>query len=159
MPLSFLPGELLHQTVLLKIKQKYMKVTVCREAHFNAAHRIFNPAWDDLKNKEVFGLCSLPNYHGHNYDLVVKLTGAINPETGYVFDMKKLKEIIDEHIVQRYDHKNLNLDVPDFNHLIPSAENIAVTVWNILREKISREYAIQVVLYETERNFVEYSGI
>jgi 6-pyruvoyltetrahydropterin/6-carboxytetrahydropterin synthase len=136
-----------------------MKVTVCREAHFNAAHRIFNPAWDDLKNKEVFGLCSLPNYHGHNYDLVVKLTGAINPETGYVFDMKKLKEIIDEHIVQRYDHKNLNLDVPDFNHLIPSAENIAVTVWNILREKISREYAIQVVLYETERNFVEYSGI
>jgi 6-pyruvoyltetrahydropterin/6-carboxytetrahydropterin synthase len=136
-----------------------MKVTVCREAHFNAAHRIFNPAWDDLKNKEVFGLCSLPNYHGHNYDLVVKLTGMINPETGYVFDMKKLKEIIDEHIVQRYDHKNLNLDVPDFNHLIPSAENIAVTVWNILREKISREYAIQVVLYETERNFVEYSGI
>jgi 6-pyruvoyltetrahydropterin/6-carboxytetrahydropterin synthase len=136
-----------------------MKVTVCREAHFNAAHRIFNPAWDDLKNKEVFGLCSLPNYHGHNYDLVVKLTGMINPETGYVFDMKKLKEIIDEHIVQRYDHKNLNLDVPDFNHLIPSAENIAVTIWNILREKISREYAIQVVLYETERNFVEYSGI
>jgi 6-pyruvoyltetrahydropterin/6-carboxytetrahydropterin synthase len=136
-----------------------MKVTVCREAHFNAAHRIFNPAWDDLKNREVFGLCSLPNYHGHNYDLVVKLTGAINPETGYVFDMKKLKEIIDEHIVQRYDHKNLNLDVPDFNHLIPSAENIAVTIWNILREKISREYALQVVLYETERNFVEYSGI
>jgi 6-pyruvoyltetrahydropterin/6-carboxytetrahydropterin synthase len=135
-----------------------MKVTVCREAHFNAAHRIFNPAWDDLKNREVFGLCSLPNYHGHNYNLVVKLTGEINQETGYVFDMKKLKEVIDEHIVERYDHKNLNLDVPDFTSLIPSAENIAVTIWNILREKISREYAIQVVLYETDRNFVEYSG-
>ena len=135
-----------------------MKVTVCRESHFNAAHRIFNPAWDDHKNEEVFGLCSLPNYHGHNYDLVVKLTGDIDPETGYVFDMKKLKDIIDEFIVKRYDHKNLNLDVPDFAKLIPSAENIAVSIWNILREKISKAYAIQVILYETQRNFVEYSG-
>jgi 6-pyruvoyltetrahydropterin/6-carboxytetrahydropterin synthase len=135
-----------------------MKVTVCRKSHFNAAHRIFNPAWDERKNEEVFGLCSLPNYHGHNYDLIVKLTGEINPETGYVFDMKILKEIIDEFIVNRYDHRNLNLDVPDFVSLIPSAENIAVAIWNILREEISRELAIQVVLYETERNFVEYSG-
>jgi 6-pyruvoyltetrahydropterin/6-carboxytetrahydropterin synthase len=135
-----------------------MKVTVSRKSHFNAAHRIFNPAWDDKKNEEVFGLCSLPNYHGHNYDLIVKLTGEVNPETGYVFDMKVLKEIVDEHIVRRYDHKNLNLDVEDFAHAIPSAENIAIAIWNILRGRIDRNYAIQVVLYETERNFVEYSG-
>jgi len=135
-----------------------MKVTVCRESHFNAAHRIFNPAWNDVKNEEVFGLCSLPNYHGHNYDLVVKLTGEVDPETGYVFDMKKLKDIIDEFIVKRYDHKNLNLDVPDFANLIPSAENIAISIWSILRENISSAYAIQVILYETQRNFVEYSG-
>jgi len=135
-----------------------MKVTVCRESHFNAAHRIFNPAWDDSKNAEVFGLCSLPNFHGHNYDLVVKLTGEISPETGYVFDMKKLKDIIDEHVVKRYDHKNLNLDVPEFATMIPSAENIAVSIWKILRNQISSEYKMQVVLYETPRNFVEYSG-
>ncbi|HJZ39080.1 MAG TPA: 6-carboxytetrahydropterin synthase [Bacteroidales bacterium] len=135
-----------------------MKATVCRKAHFNAAHRIFNPAWDDRKNEEVFGLCSLPNYHGHNYDLVVKLTGEISPDTGYVFDMKVLKEIIDEHVVRHYDHKNLNLDVADFASLIPSAENIAVAIWNRLRSKISSDYSLAVVLYETERNFVEYSG-
>jgi len=135
-----------------------MKATVCRKSHFNAAHRIFNPDWDDRKNEEVFGLCALPNYHGHNYDLVVKLTGEINPDTGYVFDMKELKEIVEEHIVKRYDHRNLNLDVADFTRLIPSAENIALVIWNILRQEISPAYAIQVVLYETERNFVEYSG-
>jgi len=135
-----------------------MKVTVCRQSHFNAAHRIFNPAWDDRKNEEVFGLCSLPNFHGHNYDLIVKLTGDVNDETGYVFDMKKLKDIVDENVVKRYDHKNLNLDVSDFAHIIPSAENIAVSIWNILREKISKAYTIQVILYETQRNFVEYSG-
>jgi 6-pyruvoyltetrahydropterin/6-carboxytetrahydropterin synthase len=135
-----------------------MKVTVCRKSHFNAAHRIFNPAWDDRKNQEVFGLCSLPNYHGHNYDLIVKLTGEINPETGYVYDLKVLKEIVDEHIIKQYDHKNLNMDVVDFLHLIPSAENIAVTIWNKLRTLIPAAYSIEVVLYETERNFVEYSG-
>src|SRR5512133_1065270 len=135
-----------------------MKVTLCHEAHFNAAHRIFNKKWDDRKNEEIFGLCSLPNYHGHNYDLVVKLTGEVNPETGYVYDMKKLKDIIDEHIVTRYDHKNLNLDVPDFTEITPSAENIAISIWNILRKQISTEFAINVVLYETPRNFVEYSG-
>ncbi|MBN2814865.1 MAG: 6-carboxytetrahydropterin synthase [Bacteroidales bacterium] len=135
-----------------------MKVTVCRKVHFNAAHRIFNPAWDDKRNEEVFGLCSLPHYHGHNYDLVVKLTGEVDPETGYVFDMKKLKDILDEYIVDRYDHKNLNVDVPEFRNTIPSAENIAIAIWNILREKIETCYTIQVVLYETERNFVEYSG-
>jgi 6-pyruvoyltetrahydropterin/6-carboxytetrahydropterin synthase len=135
-----------------------MKVTVCREAHFNAAHRIYNPAWDNQKNEEFFGLCSLPNYHGHNYDLIVKLTGEVDPDTGYVFDMKKLKEIIDEHVVSRYDHRNLNLDIPYFKDVIPSAENIAISIWNILRNKISSEYVIQVILYETPRNFVEYAG-
>jgi 6-pyruvoyltetrahydropterin/6-carboxytetrahydropterin synthase len=135
-----------------------MKATVCRKSHFNAAHRIFNPDWDDRRNEEVFGLCALPNYHGHNYDLVVKLTGEINPDTGYVFDMKELKEIVDEHIIKRYDHRNLNLDVDDFSHLIPSAENIAVVIWNILRNEIPPAYFIEVVLYETERNFVEYAG-
>ncbi len=135
-----------------------MKVTVCRETHFNAAHRIFNPAWDDRKNEEVFGLCALPNYHGHNYDLIVKLTGEVNPDTGYVFDMKVLKEIVKEHIVSRYDHRNLNLDVEDFRTTIPSAENIAIAIWNTLRDNIDQAYSIQVVLYETKRNFVEYSG-
>jgi len=135
-----------------------MRVTVCRKSHFNSAHRIFNPAWDARKNEEVFGLCSLPNYHGHNYDLVVKLTGEVNPETGYVFDMKALKEIVEDFVIRRYDHKNLNLDVEDFIHTIPSAENIAIAIWNILREKIDRTFTMQVILYETERNFVEYSG-
>jgi 6-pyruvoyltetrahydropterin/6-carboxytetrahydropterin synthase len=135
-----------------------MKVTICRKAHFNAAHRLFNPAWDDDKNNRVFGLCSSPNYHGHNYNLVVKLTGPVNPDTGYVFDMKELKDIIEAHVIRRYDHKNLNLDVEDFKNTIPSAEHIAVTIWKILREKIDNVYDIQVVLYETERNFVEYSG-
>jgi 6-pyruvoyltetrahydropterin/6-carboxytetrahydropterin synthase len=135
-----------------------MKVTICRKSHFNAAHRIFNPAWDDRKNEEVFGLCSLPNYHGHNYDLVVKVTGEIDPETGYVFDMKVLKDIVEAHVVKRYDHKNLNIDVDDFKSMIPSAENIAVAIWNILRNEIPAAYAIGVVLYETERNFVEYTG-
>jgi 6-pyruvoyltetrahydropterin/6-carboxytetrahydropterin synthase len=135
-----------------------MKVTVCRETHFNAAHRIYNKSWNDKKNEEVFGLCSLPNYHGHNYDLVVKLTGEVDPETGYVFDMKRLKDIVDEYVVNRYDHKNLNLDVSEFADTIPSAENIAISIWNIIRQQISKAYAIQVVLYETPRNFVEYSG-
>ena len=114
-----------------------MKVTVCRKSHFNAAHRILNPAWDDLKNQEVFGLCSLPNYHGHNYDLIVKLTGEVDAGTGYVYDLKKLKDLVDERIIRRFDHKNLNLDVPEFAVVIPSAENIAVTIWNILRGAIS----------------------
>jgi 6-pyruvoyltetrahydropterin/6-carboxytetrahydropterin synthase len=135
-----------------------MKVTVCRKSHFNAAHRLFNPRWDMQKNEQVFGLCTSPNYHGHNYDLLVKLRGEINPETGYVFDMKVLRDIIEDHIVNRYDHKNLNLDVDDFKNLNPSAENIAVTIWNILRREIDPQYAISVILYETERNFVEYSG-
>ena len=135
-----------------------MKVTVCRKSHFNAAHRLCNPSWDDAKNAKVFGVCNNPNYHGHNYDLVVKLTGEVNPETGYVFDMKDLKEIIEQEIITRYDHKNLNLDVDDFKHTNPTAENIAISIWNILRASIDTRYAIDVILFETERNFVEYSG-
>ena len=135
-----------------------MKVTVCRKSHFNAAHRLCNPSWDDTKNAKVFGVCNNPNYHGHNYDLVVKLTGEVNPETGYVFDMKDLKEIIEQEIITRYDHKNLNLDVDDFSHTNPTAENIAISIWNILRARIDTKYAIDVILFETERNFVEYSG-
>ena len=135
-----------------------MKVTICRKTHFNAAHRIFNPGWDDERNLSVFGLCSNPSYHGHNYDLVVKLTGEIDPDTGYVYDMKKLKEIVGDLIIDRFDHKNLNVDVEDFRNVIPTAENIAVRIWEILKANIPDKYKIKVILYETERNFVEFPG-
>lgn len=135
-----------------------MKVTICRKTHFNAAHRIFNPEWDDERNLSVFGLCSNPSYHGHNYDLVVKLTGEIDPVTGYVYDMKKLKEIVEELIIDRFDHRNLNVDVEDFRNVIPTAENIAVRIWEILTANIPDKYKIKVILYETERNFVEFPG-
>ena len=133
-----------------------MKVTVCREAHFNAAHRIYNPSWNDEKNAEVFGQCSLPNFHGHNYDLIVKLTGEINPETGYVFDMKVLKDIIEDHVISRYDHKNLNLDVEEFKWLNPTAENIAIVIYNLLRPHIAKHHELFIRLFETPRNYVEY---
>ncbi len=135
-----------------------MSVTVCRKAHFNAAHRLFNPKWDDAENEKTFGVCSNPNYHGHNYDLVVKVTGEIDPDTGFVMDINILKSIIEEIIIKRYDHKNLNLDVEDFKDKIPTAENIAVEIWNLLRAKISSRLGLKIVLYETERNFVEYDG-
>ena len=135
-----------------------MKVTVCRKEHFNAAHRLHNPDWDDAQNAEVFGKCNYPNFHGHNYDLTVKITGEINGETGYVMDTKVLKEIIREHIIERFDHRNLNVDIDEFRILNPTAENIAVIIWNILRRHIAPSYDLHVVLYETERNFVEYSG-
>ena len=134
------------------------KIAVYRKEHFNAAHRLHNPALSDSENALIFGKCNYANYHGHNYDLVVKVTGEINPETGYVFDLKELKEITEEYIIKRYDHRNLNLDVIEFAKTIPSAENIAVSIWNILRSKIDKAFDIRVVLYETERNFVEYSG-
>jgi len=135
-----------------------MKITACRKAHFNATHRLNNPNWSDDKNEKIFGSCNNPNYHGHNYDLIVKVKGEIDPETGYVMDMKLLKEIIDEHIVSRYDHKNLYLDVNDFSDLNPSAENIAIKIWQILRQNIHNDFELSIELYETERNFVEYSG-
>lgn len=135
-----------------------MKVTVSRRAHFNAAHRLFNPAWSDEKNAEVFGKCSYPNYHGHNYKLIVSIHGEINPETGYVYDLGKLKSIIENEIEERFDHKNLNLDTVEFRNLNPTAENIAVVIWNLLRPKIESSYLLKVELFETDRNSVEYSG-
>ncbi|MCS5489778.1 6-pyruvoyl trahydropterin synthase family protein [Algoriphagus limi] len=135
-----------------------MKVTVIRKEHFNAAHRLHNPNWSDEKNQAVFGKCNNPNFHGHNYDLHVMLRGEIDPETGYVYDMKLLSDLIKEHVLNRFDHKNLNLDTDEFKNLNPTAENIAVVIWNILREKIDRKYDLSIRLYETERNFVEYDG-
>lgn len=135
-----------------------MKVSVYRTAHFNAAHRLHNPNWSDEKNKTVFGLCNNPNYHGHNYELEVKVTGNIDPETGYVMDMKILKDIMEEEILSRFDHKNLNLDTPEFANLNPTAENIVVVIWQKLRRRIQPNFDLQVRLYETPRNYVEFSG-
>jgi 6-pyruvoyltetrahydropterin/6-carboxytetrahydropterin synthase len=132
---------------------------VCRRITFNSAHRLFNSAWSDEKNLEVFGKCSNPNYHGHNYVLETWIDGPIDQETGYVIDLKKLKLILNDEISERFDHRNLNLDCPEFAELKPSAENIAVVIWNILRSKIDAKFSISVKLWETENNVVEYSGI
>lgn len=133
-----------------------MKVKVSRKEHFNAAHRLFNAGWSDEKNLEVFGKCSYPNYHGHNYEVIVTLTGEPDKNTGYVFDMKVLSDIIKENVLKKFDHKNLNLDVPHFKDLNPTAENIVMVIWKILRDKIEPSLDLKVTLYETERNFVEY---
>ena len=135
-----------------------MEITVSRKAHFNAAHRLFNKNWSDEKNHKVFGKCNYKNYHGHNYELIVSVTGKINPETGYVMDMGELKKIIKNEIEERLDHKNLNLDVPHFSNTIPSAENICIYIYDILRDNIDTQFKLSVRLYETPRNFVEYSG-
>ena len=135
-----------------------MKVSIYRKEHFNAAHRLFNPNWSDETNNQVFGKCNNPSFHGHNYELVVQLKGEIDPDTGYVYDMKVLSEMIKKCVLNKFDHKNLNLDTDEFKHLNPSAENIAVVIWNILREKIDRKFELTIRLYETERNFVEYDG-
>jgi 6-pyruvoyltetrahydropterin/6-carboxytetrahydropterin synthase len=135
-----------------------MKITICRREHFNAAHRLYNSAWSEDRNNEIFGKCNNPNFHGHNYELVVKVKGEIDPETGYVMDTKILKKIIRENIIERFDHRNLNVDVKELKNLIPTAENIAVVIWKILREQINRSFVLSIVLYETERNYVEYSG-
>ena len=132
------------------------KVSVFRKEHFNAAHRLHNPLWSAEKNKEVFGLCNNPNYHGHNYELIIQIIGTINPETGYVIDMKDLSTLAQEEILKKFDHKNLNLDVPEFADLNPSAENIAVVIYQKLRPKIAAELELKIKLYETERNFVEF---
>lgn len=132
------------------------KVAVFRKEHFNAAHRIFNPAWDDKKNAEVFGKCSNPNYHGHNYELIVKVVGTPDPETGYVMDMKVLSVIVREEILERFDHKNLNLDTEYFSTLNPTAEHIVVVIYELLRKRIDQKLELWVRLHETERNFVEY---
>ncbi|WP_426492962.1 6-pyruvoyl trahydropterin synthase family protein [Hymenobacter sp. 102] len=135
-----------------------MTVTICRKEHFNAAHRLHNPAWSDAANQEAFGKCNNPHYHGHNYELVVKLTGEIDPATGYVYDMKRLSDLIKREILDTFDHRNLNLDTEEFRQLNPTAENIAVVIWNRLRPHLEERLALSVTLYETERNFVEYHG-
>ncbi|OWY23380.1 6-pyruvoyl tetrahydrobiopterin synthase [Sphingobacteriales bacterium UPWRP_1] len=135
-----------------------MKVSVYRTAHFNAAHRLHNPNWSAEKNNRVFGLCNNPNFHGHNYELEVKVTGNIDPETGYVIDMKILKDIIEEEVIIPFDHKNLNLDTPEFAQLNPTAEHIAVVIWQKLRRRINPDFGLQVRLYETPRNYVEFAG-
>ena len=132
------------------------KVSVFRREHFNAAHRLHNPAWSEEKNDAVFGLCNNPNYHGHNYELVVKVTGEPDAETGYVIDLKILSDLVRDEILGRFDHKNLNLDTVEFANLNPTAENIVIVIYGILRPKIDAKLDLQVRLYETERNFVEY---
>lgn len=133
-----------------------MQVAVFRKEHFNAAHRLFNQNWTEEKNDLVFGKCNNPNYHGHNYDLVVKLTGEIDPDTGYVMDMKILSKLIRQHIISRFDHKNLNEDTEEFKNLNPTAENIVVVIYNILRPLIDNKLDLKITLYETERNYAEY---
>ena len=132
------------------------KVAVFRREHFNAAHRLFNPDWDDATNTNVFGKCALPNYHGHNYELEVKVVGEPDPATGYVMDLKILSDLVEQHILERFDHKNLNLDTEDFKNLNPTAENIAVVIYDLLRPHIAAKMDLQIRLYETPRNFVEY---
>jgi 6-pyruvoyltetrahydropterin/6-carboxytetrahydropterin synthase len=133
-----------------------MKVKVSRKEHFNAAHRLYNPEWSDDRNADVFGKCSNPNYHGHNYEVIVSVVGEPDPQTGYVYDMKVLSDLIKENVLRKFDHRNLNLDTEYFKTLNPTAENIAVVIWRILRQKIDSNLELKITLYETERNFVEY---
>jgi len=132
------------------------KVAVFRREHFNAAHRLFNPQWDDATNEKVFGKCALPHYHGHNYELEVKVTGKPDKETGYVMDMKLLSDLINQEVHARFDHKNLNLDTEEFKDLNPTAENIAIVIYKLLRPHINKKMDMKIRLYETPRNFVEY---
>lgn len=135
-----------------------MKTSVSRRATFNAAHRLYNPAWDDATNDKIFGLCNNPNYHGHNYVLIVKITGEIDPETGYVIDLKKVKDLITQLVIEPFDHNNLNLDVPEFKYLNPTAENIAKVIWEKFRHHVESQFEVKIILYETENNIVEYPG-
>ena len=135
-----------------------MKVAVYRKAHFNAAHRLYNKSWSEEKNDAVFGLCNNANWHGHNYELEVKVVGEIDPETGYVIDLKVLKDIIKKEVEYRFDHKNLNMDCPEFAEMNPTAENIAVVIYDLLKAQLGDKYDLKVRLYETPRNFVEYPG-
>jgi 6-pyruvoyltetrahydropterin/6-carboxytetrahydropterin synthase len=135
-----------------------MKVTVHRKAHFNAAHRLYNPNWSDEKNNEIFGLCNNHNYHGHNYELIVSVTGTIDPETGYVIDAKILKNLISDYVEAKLDHKNLNLDVEEFKNLIPSAENISIVIYKLLKPHLKKDLELEITLYETPRNYVTFKG-
>lgn len=132
------------------------KVAIYRKEHFNAAHRLFNPSWTDAENDRVFGKCAYPNFHGHNYDLIVKITGVPDPQTGYVVDTKVISDLVRREIVERFDHRNLNEDVAEFKNLNPTAENIAIVIYNLLRPHINSTLELQVRLYETPRNFVDY---
>lgn len=135
-----------------------MLVTVRREAHFNAAHRLFRRDWTDAQNETVYGLCANPFFHGHNYKLIVEVTGEIDPQTGYVIDMKLLRDLIKSEIENRFDHKNLNEQCPEFVDMVPTAENIAATIWRILRNKLHSKYHLNILLYETDRNSVACCG-
>lgn|SRR5690606_5991455 len=135
-----------------------MKVTISRKAHFNAAHRLFNPNWNDQQNHEVFGKCSNPNFHGHNYEMIVSIKGEIDPETGFVMNLDILKGIILTEVEEYLDHKNLNVEVEEFKTLNPTVENIAVVIWNRIRKKLKPELELKITLFETPRNFVEYEG-
>lgn len=137
---------------------KQGEVAVFRKEHFNAAHRLFNPEWDDATNFKVFGKCANPHYHGHNYEVVVKVTGIPDPKTGYVIDMKVISDLMEEYVLNKFDHRNLNLDVPEFKNLNPTAENICIVIYNLIRPKIDPKFSLNIRLYETERNFVEYQG-
>ena len=132
------------------------KVAVFRKEHFNAAHRLHNPEWTEEKNDAIFGLCNNPNFHGHNYELIVKIIGEVDPATGYVIDLKIVSDLIKEEILDRFDHKNLNLDTIEFANLNPTAENIVMVIYTLLRAKLDARFELSVRLYETERNFVEY---
>ncbi|WP_300596601.1 6-carboxytetrahydropterin synthase [Niabella sp.] len=136
-----------------------MKVSVFRKEHFNAAHRLFNPAWDDATNERVFGKCSLPHYHGHNYELEIKITGEVDPQTGFVMDLKVLSELVAKNVIEKFDHRNLNLDTDEFKHTNPTAENIAIVIYNILRPHIQSDHDLMIRLYETPKNFVEYPSL
>jgi 6-pyruvoyltetrahydropterin/6-carboxytetrahydropterin synthase len=132
------------------------RVSVFRKEHFNSAHRLNNPLWSDEENKQVFGKCNNPNYHGHNYDLIVKLTGEVNEKSGYVYDLKVLSDLIKAQVLDRFDHKNLNLDTEEFKDLNPTAENIAIVIYDLLRVHIDEQIDLKIRLFETERNYVEY---
>ncbi len=135
-----------------------MKATISRKAHFNAAHRLYRKDWSNEKNTAVFGKCNNPNFHGHNYELIVSVTGDIDKKTGYVIDIKVLKDIIKEEVEDAFDHKNLNIEVPEFTELNPTAENIAVVIYNKIKPRLNPSFDLEITLYETPRNFVTYSG-
>jgi 6-pyruvoyltetrahydropterin/6-carboxytetrahydropterin synthase len=136
-----------------------MRISAFRKAHFNAAHRLHNPKWSNEQNTAAFGLCNNPYFHGHNYELEVKVTGEIDPETGYLIDLKYLSDIIRDHVEHKFDHKNLNIEVEEFKELNPTAEYICCVIWKILRAQLDTRYDLAVRLYETPRNYVEYEGL
>ncbi len=142
-----------------RVLMVHMRIAVSRKEHFNAAHRLHNPLWTPQKNEEIFGKCNNPNFHGHNYELIVTLIGEPDAETGYVYDLKVLSDLIKVNVLDHFDHKNLNLDTAYFKSLNPTAENIAMVIWRILRQQIDPKFELKIKLYETERNFVEYPAL